>query len=78
MNMRTETEDGNRTIRIITEYMNDALFITNIDGTYDYFKCRQKIRVNPENIKKSATAKTKYFDMSGQELSIEEYQAPES
>jgi PAS domain S-box-containing protein len=70
--LKTETER----FRIITEYMNDALFIINIDGTYDYFnKQAKKYAANPENIKKVGDSfqKTKYFDMSGQELSIEEY-----
>jgi PAS domain S-box-containing protein len=69
--LNTETER----FRMITEYMNDGLFIINSDGTYDYFNEQaKKMTQEPEKIRQVGDSfiHTKYYDTAGRALAKEE------
>ncbi len=61
--------------RIITEYMNDGLFIINSDGTYNYVNEQaKKMTQDPENIRKVGDnfVHSAYYDTNGRALTKDE------
>ena len=82
VNNKKKLEEYYRTIekqaqqlKMITENMNEALFIINKDGRYDYFnKHAEEMTIQSENIKRIGDTlnHSKYYDDAGKELTIDE------